>query len=61
MQSHLTLRILPFPPQVALTFALRYLNSFTKATALSTNVSLKLSKEVSFDESWSFNYGFHAF
>jgi proliferating cell nuclear antigen len=31
---------------VALTFALRYLNSFAKATPLSTNVVLKLSQEL---------------
>lgn len=31
---------------VTLTFALRYLNFFTKATALSSSVTLSLSKEV---------------
>lgn len=31
---------------VALTFALRYLNSFAKATPLSTHVVLKLSKDL---------------
>jgi proliferating cell nuclear antigen len=31
---------------VSLTFALRYLNSFTKATTLSPVVALKLSKEL---------------
>ena len=31
---------------VTLTFALRYLNFFTKATGLSSNVTLSLSSEV---------------
>lgn len=31
---------------VTLTFALRYLNSFTKATALSSTVTLSMSKEL---------------
>lgn len=31
---------------VSLTFALRYLNSFTKATPLSSTVSLSLSKDL---------------
>ena len=31
---------------VSLTFALRYLNSFTKATALSPQVTLSLAKEL---------------
>ena len=31
---------------VSLSFALRYLNSFTKATALSAQVTLSMSKEL---------------
>lgn len=31
---------------VSLTFALRYLNSFTKATTLSNTVTLSMSKEL---------------
>ena len=31
---------------VSLTFALRYLNSFTKATPLSTSVTLSMSKDL---------------
>lgn len=47
---------------VELTFALQYLNSFTKATPLSTTVALHMSKEVPLMVEYKIeNFGFMRF